>query len=130
MASSGAERRAFPSPFDVSIPAACEGWEEMYAYHVPFSEDRRGFDESRFWIQDGLHCSEPLFPLDAAWLDCGVVALNQASARMFAIPPSLGIEYRILNGYYYFSATTVTDEATLARRAGLFAQRGGYYPGA
>ena len=42
MASTGAEHRAFPSPFDVSIPAACEGWEEMYAYHVPFSEDRRG----------------------------------------------------------------------------------------
>ena len=127
MAGTDAEHKAFSSPFEVPIPPPCEGWQEMYAYHVVFSEDRRDFDEGRFWIQDGLHCAEPLYPLDAAWLDCGVVALNQASARLFAIPPSLGIEYRVLNGYFYFNATTVTDEATLAGRAELFAKRGGYY---
>jgi pyruvate,water dikinase len=127
MAHRGARRTAFPNPFEVPIPPDCKGWEEMYAYHVPFSEDRRDFDEGRLWIQDGLHTAEPICPLEGAWLDCAVVALNQASTRLFAIPPSLGIEYRILNGYNYFSATTVTDEATLARRAELFAKRGGYY---
>jgi len=28
----------FPNPFDVPIPAECEGWEEMYAYHTLFAQ--------------------------------------------------------------------------------------------
>jgi pyruvate,water dikinase len=111
----------------VQIPSACEGWEEMYPYHVAFRDDRRAFDESRFWFQDGLHCGEPLYPFDSAVLDYAVAALNQASARLFVLPPSLGTEYRLCNGYFYVSANSVTDEATLARRADLFERRGGYY---
>ena len=59
--------------------------------------------------------------------DWAVVALNQTSARLFAVPPSLGVEVRILNGYVYISANSVTDEETLARRAELFEVRGGHY---
>jgi len=121
------ESRAFESPFEVEVLPGCEGWEEMYAYHVLFSEDRRVFDERRFWFQDGLHAAEPLFPFDAGLFDLGVVALNQASSRLFVVPPSLGVEYRVLNGYVYDSPNAVTDTATLARRAELFARRGGYY---
>jgi pyruvate,water dikinase len=99
----------------------------MYAHHTAFSEDRRAFDEGRFWFHDGLHAPEPLYPFDAVVYEYAVVALNQASARMFVVPPSLGSEYRLLNGYAYLSPHSVTDEATLARRAELFATRGGYY---
>jgi pyruvate, water dikinase len=120
-------RSGFPSPFDVQIPPGCEGWEELYAYHAVFHEDRRAFDESRFWFQDGLHWAEPYHPFDAVALDFLVVAFNQASARLFAIPPSLGAEYRLLNGYVYLSPSSVTDEATLAQRADQFPRRGGYY---
>ena len=56
-----------------------------------------------------------------------MVALNQANSRLFVVPPSLGFECRILNGYVYNSANSVTDEATLARRAELFTRRGGHY---
>ena len=56
-----------------------------------------------------------------------LVGLNQASARLFAVPSSLGVEYRILDGYVYLSPNSVTDEATIARRAELFERRGGYY---
>src|SRR5207344_3477413 len=42
-------------------------------------------------------------------------------------PPSLGVECRVLNGYVYLSASSVTDETTLARREELFARRGRYY---
>ena len=105
MASTGAERRAFPSPFDVSIPAACAGWEEMYAQHALVSEERRDFEEGRFWFQGAVHASEPFYPFDAIVLDYIVVACNQASSRLFVVPPSLGLEYRIVNGYYYASAT-------------------------
>jgi pyruvate,water dikinase len=120
-------RTSFPSPFEVPIPPACEGWEEMYAYHALFSEDRRALDEERFWFQNALHSPEPFFPFEFVWLEYAIVALNQASARLFVVPPSLGIECRMLNGYLYVSANSVTDEATLARRAELFARRGGHY---
>jgi pyruvate,water dikinase len=121
------EPRGFESPFEVQIPRGCDGWEEMYAHHVLFGEDRRAFDESRFWFQDGLHAAEPLYPFDSVVYEIAVVALNQANSRLFAIPPSLGVESRLLNGYIYLSANSVTDEATLTRRAELFARRGGYY---
>ena len=117
----------FPSPFDVSIPTGCEGWEEMYPHHMLFAESRRAFEESRFWFQNALHTAEPLYPFDVVVLDSAVVALNQASSRVFVLPPSLGIEYRVLNGYVFNSANSVTDAATLERRAELFARRGGYY---
>ena len=54
-----AERTGFPTPFEVTIPPDCEGWEEMYARHVVFGEARRAFEEGRFWFQDGLHAAEP-----------------------------------------------------------------------
>ncbi len=120
-------RSGFPSPFEVPIPAGCDGWEEMYAYHTLFSEDRRTFDEGRFWFQLASHYAEPYYPFDAVFFDYADVALNQATSRLFVIPPSLGIEARVLNGYVYISANSVTDEATLALRAELFARRGGYY---
>ena len=111
-----AERTGFQNPFEVTSPPDCEGWGEMYAPHVLFGEDRRAFEESRFWFQDGLHAAEPLYPFDALPFDYAVVALNQANARLFAVPPSLGTEYRLLNGYVYLSPNSVTDEATLAQR--------------
>jgi pyruvate,water dikinase len=117
----------FPSPFELQVPAGCEGWEEMYPYHALFSDERREFDEGRFWFHDGLHYPEPLYPFDAVLLDCLFVAMNQASARLFAVPPSLGVEYRLLDGYVYWSANAVIDEAKIARRAELFKPRAGYY---
>ena len=96
-----AERTGFPSPFEVTIPPDCEGWEEMYARHVVFGEDRRAFEESRFWFQDGLHAAEPLYPFDSLVFEYAVVALNQANSRLFVFPGSLGHECRLLNGYVY-----------------------------
>ena len=51
-----------------------------------------------------MHAPEPLYPFDAVVLDYAVVAFNQASSRLFVLPPSLGLESRILNGYVYVSA--------------------------
>jgi pyruvate, water dikinase len=119
--------KRFPSPLDVRVPSDSTGWEEMYAYHVPFRHDRRKFEEERFWFQEALHAPEPLYPFDAVAFDCAAVAFSQASARLFVDPPSLGVEYRILNGYVYISANSVTDPATLERRAALSSRRGAYY---
>jgi pyruvate, water dikinase len=121
------DRGTFPSPFEVAIPPACEGWEEMYAYHALFSDDRDPFDEERFWFQDALHSPEPYCPFDCVWFDYALPALNQANNRLYVVPPSLGLEYRILNGYVYLSASSIDDDDTLARRAELFASRAGHY---
>jgi phosphohistidine swiveling domain-containing protein len=123
----GTQRTGFPSPFEVEIPRECTGWEEMYADHVVFGEDRRAFEEGRFWFQDGLHAAEPVFPFDSFSFEYAVVALNQASSRLFVVPPSLGVECRVLNGYVYVSANLVTDEAMLARRAELSSGRAEHY---
>ena len=129
MTRDGSERshEGFPSPFEVAIPAGCAGWEELYPHHVSFSEDRRDADESRFWFQDGLHFAEPYCPFDIMLVEYCNAAFNQASTRLFVVPPSLGCEYRVLNGYVYLSPNSVRDEPTLARRTELFARRGGYY---
>src|SRR6266568_284565 len=93
----------FPLPSEVTTPPACAGWEEMYAYHTVFGEHRRDFDDGRFWFQEGLHFPEPYYPFDAWVLDSVFVAFSQASARLFVIPPSRGVDYRLLNGYVYAS---------------------------
>jgi pyruvate,water dikinase len=124
---SQAESRGFESPFELQIPEGCSGWEAMYPHRALFGGDRRAFDESRFWFQDGLHASEPLLPFGAALFDQAVAALNHVSSRLFVVPGSRGVEYRILLGYAYVSPSSVTDEAELALRADLFSRRGGYY---
>ena len=75
----------FPSPLEVSVPRECEGWEELYSYDMVFSEDRREFDEDRFWFQDGLHYAEPYHPFDALYHGFSIAGFNQASARLFEL---------------------------------------------
>ncbi len=120
-------RRGFPSPFELPVPQGCEGWEELYPRYHQFAESRRAFEEGRFWFQDAVHYAEPYYPFDAVVLEFTLVGFSQASARLFVIPPSLGLESRILNGYVYLSGNSVMDEATISRRAELFSTRGGYY---
>src|SRR5215469_10914900 len=117
----------FLSPLDVTVPTACEGWEELYPPHALFAEDRRAYEEARFWFHDTVHYAEPYFPFDAVCLDSTVAGFSSASARLFAVPTSLGLESRILGGYVYLSPNSITDEATIAERVRLFAARGGYY---
>jgi pyruvate, water dikinase len=121
------KQKAFSSPHNVSIPPACEGWEEMYAGHMAFRADRRYFDDARFWALDLVHGSQPIYPLDSLSVECACAAVSQASSRLFVVPSSLGFEARILNGFVYWSPNVVTDETELARRAELFQRRGGYY---
>jgi pyruvate,water dikinase len=120
-------RTGFPSPLEVPLPPECEGWEELYPIHSVFAEDRRAFEDRRFWFQDAVHYAEPYYPFDVVCFDSILTGFNQASARLFAVPTSLGLESRILGGYVYISPNSITDEVTIAERAELFAARGGYY---
>jgi pyruvate,water dikinase len=119
--------RRFPSPLEVTLPTECEGWEELYPPHVLFAEDRRAFEQSRFWFQDAVHYAEPYYPFDAMLAESLSENFSQMSGRRLVAPTSLGAEHRVLGGYVYLSPTSITDEAVIAARADLFATRGGYY---
>jgi pyruvate,water dikinase len=46
---------------------------------------------------------------------------------VFAVPPAMGIDYRVVNSYIYISVNPVTDPAKIAERAEFFQKRAGYY---
>ncbi|MHB8244292.1 MAG: PEP-utilizing enzyme [Acidimicrobiales bacterium] len=117
----------FPSPFDVETPPGCEGWEEMYPYYYLFSEERRELEETKLWFHDGMHHPEPLYPFDTITSESWWVGLGQYNSRVFVVPPALGIDQRVLNGYLYISANAIDDPAVVAERVGHFMERAGYY---
>jgi|SRR5579862_65056 len=117
----------FPSPFAVEPPPGAEGWERLYPYYYLFSEPRREFEEEKFWFFDGMHNPEPVFPFDSIMTESWWVALNQFGTRMYVIPPALGIDQRIVNGYLYISPNSITDPELIAQRAELFTRRAGHY---
>jgi len=50
-----------------------------------------------------MHFPEPMYPFDIVTADVPYRALGQANTRIFALPPALGIDHRVLNGYVYMS---------------------------
>ncbi|WP_425416899.1 PEP-utilizing enzyme [Oricola indica] len=118
---------SFQSPFDVETPSGAEGWESLYRYYALLSEERREFEESKFWFFDGMHNPEPLYPFDTIMTENWWVAASQMSTRVWALPPALGIDHRIINGYLYISPNSVSDPDKIAERQQYFAKRAGYY---
>jgi pyruvate,water dikinase len=127
MASSTPAIGAFPSPFSIETPAGCEGWEEMYPYYAVFDERRRDSDENRFWFWNSMHFPVPMPAFDAICIDSPYQAVGSWQNRVFAVPPAMGIDYRIVNGYVYISGNPVTDPDQIAERADFFQKRAGYY---
>ncbi|CAN5194384.1 PEP-utilizing enzyme [soil metagenome] len=123
-----AERR-FPSPFDIPTPEGAEGWQDLYTYSLPFSEDRREYEESMFWFQDGIHWGQALHPWDATFLEFALASLSQYNTRHYLIPPALGVDYRLLNGYAYLAPVGVADPDEVGRRVPHFMERAGFYFG-
>ena len=116
----------FPSPFDTPTPEGAEGWQELYAYSSLFSEDRREYEESMFWFQDGVHWPAVLTPWDATFFEYAIVSLSQYNTRHLLVPPANGIDYRILNGYAYLTPVPA-PEADIPARVEAFTQRAGFY---
>jgi pyruvate,water dikinase len=127
MAATETEVLGFTSPFEVPEPEGCEGWESMYPYYALFDDRNREGEESRGWFRDGMHFPEPMYPFDFVTADSPYLALGQANSRIFLVPPALGIDHRVLNGWVYMSSNGVADEAEIGRRAGEFQKRAGFY---
>ncbi|MEA2057129.1 MAG: hypothetical protein U9O63_00280, partial [Actinomycetota bacterium] len=119
----------FPSPFEIETPPGAEGWEDLYTYSLPFSDDRRDYEDSVFWFQDGIHWPEVLTPWDATFYEYAIASLSQYNTRHYLIPPALGIDYRVLNGYAYLSPVPVMDPAEIEARVPQFMERAGFYFG-
>jgi pyruvate,water dikinase len=122
-----AQTSAFPSPYEIETPPGCEGWEEMYPYHSLFAEARREADESRFWFWNSMHFPVPMPAFDVACIDSPYQAVGAWQNRFFAVPPAMGIDYRIVNGYVYISGNPVLDQAKVAERAEFFQRRAAHY---
>lgn len=117
----------FPSPFEVETPAGCEGWEEMYPAYMRFSEERRESEEARLWFYNGIHFPEPISPFDVITAEAFYVAIGEMNARMFCIPPAMGVDFRVLNGYVSISGIPVLDPQKIQERAELFQRRARHY---
>lgn len=117
----------FTNPFDVPTPQGAEGWQEMYPYYALFGEERRSFDEGKFWFFNSMHMPEPMSPFDLIAVEAPFISSGQFGARVFNVPTFLGLDWRILNGYVYMSVNLLSDQDEVMRRLELFKQRAGYY---
>ncbi len=114
----------FPRPQDVPTPPGGEGWEEVYPYYLRFGE---AWEDQRLWLFESIHATEVLAPFDTIVGEASNLALGQMSSRTFAVPPSMGLAIRILNGYLYISPVPVSDPEKVQQRAQEFQRRAGFY---
>ncbi|MEK9150061.1 MAG: hypothetical protein AAB267_08470, partial [Candidatus Desantisbacteria bacterium] len=119
-------KKRFPVPDEVQTPEGAEGWEEMYPYYLLFSDQRKEF-EDRFWFCDTMHWTTPLYPFDTFTAESALSSLGQYNTRVFMVPPALGIDIRVLNGYVYLSPIPVDDPKEIEERVKDFSERAGFY---
>jgi pyruvate, water dikinase len=117
----------FPDPFDVETPEGCEGWEEMYPYYFLFSEDRADYERGKFWFQNRYHLMDPLRPFDMVTPEYSYISIANRNNRIFNLPPSTGVDFRVVNGYGYLGGCPIFDEDRIHQRAEIFQQRAGQY---
>ena len=117
----------FPGPFEQTTPEGAEGWQDLYAYSSVFSEDRREYEDSMFWFMDGVHSPEVIEPWDATIVEYALIALSQYNTRHYIIPPAMGVDIRLLNGFMYLSPVGVADPDEIGSRVPEFMERAGYY---
>lgn len=126
-ASEPTQVKSFPNPYSVENPPGADGWEDLYEYYNLFQDTRREEDSQKTWFRNSLHFPEVSYPFDQATIDGSFTGTGVTNSRVFALPPALGLDVRIVNGYAYMSTLPAPDEATQARRAEEFAKRAGYY---
>ncbi len=122
------QQSLFPSAYDLRAPEGADGWQDMYPYYTRFLEDRRVEEDSKFWFCNSQHWPTPFRPFDTIMLDFAIKCLGQYNSRHLLVPPANGIDYRIHNGYVYFSPVAV-PEKDIEARIPHFMERAGYYFG-
>jgi len=123
-----AQKSMFPSAFDVPAPKGGEDWQGLYPYYTNFQPSRRAEDDQKFWFCNSQHWPTPLRPFDVIMLDFAIKCLGQYNTRHLLVPPANGVDYRILNGFVYFSPVGVAPE-DIEARVPQFMERAGHYFG-
>ncbi|MGH1368148.1 MAG: PEP-utilizing enzyme [Maritimibacter sp.] len=123
-----AQKPVFPSAYEMKAPAGAEGWEEIYPYYVQFQPTRRAEEDQKFWFCNSQHWPTPFKPFDTMMVEFATKCLGQYNTRHLMVPPSNGIDYRIMNGYVYFSPIGVAPE-DIEARIPQFMERAGHYYG-
>ncbi len=118
----------FPSPFEIEGPEGIEGWEELYPYSSTFGENRKDYEDNRFWFWDSMHWGKALTPWDATFMELALASLSQMNSRHYRIPPADGVDFRILYGYAFLSPVGV-DPSQIEARVPQFMERAGHYFG-
>ena len=121
-----AAKSMFPSAFEVETPTGAEGWKDLYPYYTHFQPARRQQDDETFWFCNSQHWPTPFRPFDTIMLDFAIKGLGQYNTRHLLVPPANGVDYRILNGYVYFSPVAVAPEQ-IEGRVPHFMERAGHY---
>lgn len=119
----------FPFPDEVDVPEGCEGWEEMYPRYFRFGEsaERADLEKDRFWFWDQKDSPTPLRPWDITLcVESIAMQLSQAQSRVYAVPPAMGIDLRIIAGYSYASPVPCQDPELLEEREAVFSDRSEY----
>ncbi|WP_127128727.1 PEP-utilizing enzyme [Georgenia sp. SYP-B2076] len=119
--------RRFPFFDEAEPPAGAEGWESMYPYYLVPSEETREHENAQFWFADTMHWSRGCHPFDSIGAEAVYLGVGTFSTRIFALPVSLGLDVRVVNGYVYISPLNVADPEEVQRRAAIFQERAGYY---
>ena len=118
----------FPSAYDLKAPAGADGWQELYPYYTRFHPARRAEEDGKFWFCNSQHWPTPFRSFDTIMLDFAIKGLGQYNTRHLLVPPANGVDYRIHNGYVYFSPVAVAPE-DIEARVPIFMERAGHYFG-
>ena len=118
----------FPSAYDLKAPKGAEGWQDLYPYYTRFHPARRAEEDSKFWFCNSQHWPTPFRSFDTIMLDFAIKGLGQYNTRHLLVPPANGVDYRIHNGYVYFSPVAVAPE-DIEARVPMFMERAGHYFG-
>lgn len=117
----------FPFFNESKAPAGGEGWESMYPYYLVPSEETTEHENAQFWFADTMHWSRGCHPFDSIGAEAVYLGVGTFSTRIFALPVSLGLDVRVVNGYVYISPLGVEDPARIQERVAIFQERAGYY---
>lgn len=121
------ESERFPHIWEVDAPPGAEDWRDLYSYYLLPDEETRPHEEQLLWLQERVHHPHPYYPFDTIAFESWGLGCSQYTSRIFAVPPVLGLDQRLVNGYLYFAAVPVTDPAEIERRAEHFQERAGFY---
>lgn len=112
---------------EVDSPAGAEGWEHMYPYFLISQVEGQKLEDSRFWFADSMHWSRAVYPFDSITAEASYYGVGYNSTRSIALPTSLGLDVRVVNGFVYICPLPVTDPQEIERRSKLFEERAGFY---